>query len=60
MLTAALKSEVNSHIAGLADQRDESGRRRVVRNGYHQPKKVTSVVGAVEVKAPACQRQVHR
>lgn len=36
----------------LAGQRDEHGRRRVVRNGYHQPRKVTTAAGAVEVKAP--------
>lgn len=51
MLTAALESEVSFDIAELADRRDESGRRLVVRNGYHQPKKLTSVVGTVEAKA---------
>ncbi|MFE2839426.1 IS256 family transposase [Streptomyces mirabilis] len=52
MLAAALEAEVNAHIAELADQRDEHGRRLVVRNGYHQPRKVTTAAGAVEVKAP--------
>lgn len=37
MLAAALKAEVNAYVAELADQRDERGRRLVVRNGYHQP-----------------------
>jgi hypothetical protein len=32
----------------------------VVRNGYHQPRKVTTAAGTVEVKAPARQRQAHR
>ncbi|MEU3263015.1 IS256 family transposase [Streptomyces bacillaris] len=52
MLTAALEAEVNAYIAELADQRDERGRRLVVRNGYHQPRKVTTAAGTVEVKAP--------
>ncbi|PBC77031.1 transposase-like protein [Streptomyces sp. TLI_235] len=52
MLVAALEAEVNSYIAELADQRDESGRRLVVRNGYHQPRKVTTAAGVIEVKAP--------
>ncbi|MFJ3339545.1 IS256 family transposase [Streptomyces sp. NPDC086766] len=52
MLAAALDAEVNAHIAELADQRDEHGRRMVVRNGYHQPRKLTTTAGAVEVKAP--------
>ncbi|MET9921568.1 IS256 family transposase [Streptomyces sp. NPDC006435] len=52
MLAAALEAEVNSYIAELADQRDDSGRRLVVRNGFHQPRKVTTATGAIEVKAP--------
>jgi transposase-like protein len=52
MLAAALEAEVNAYIAELADQRDEHGWRLVVRNGYHQPRKVTTAAGAVEVKAP--------
>ncbi|RZB14808.1 IS256 family transposase [Streptomyces sp. F001] len=52
MLAAALEAEVNAYIAELADQQDEHGRRLVVRNGYHQPRKVTTAAGTVEVKAP--------
>ncbi|MFF4509455.1 IS256 family transposase [Streptomyces sp. NPDC001401] len=52
MLAAALEAEVNTYIAELADQRDEIGRRLVVRNGFHQPRKVTTAAGAVEVRAP--------
>lgn len=52
MLAAALEAEVNAYIAELSDQRDESGRRLVVRNGYHQPRKVTTATGAVEAKVP--------
>lgn len=52
MLAAALEAEVNAYIAELADERDDKGRRLVVRNGYHQPRHVTTAAGAVEVKAP--------
>jgi putative transposase len=52
MLAAALEAEVNAYIAELTEERDESGRRLVVRNGYHQPRKVTTAAGVVEVKAP--------
>jgi transposase-like protein len=52
MLAAALEAEVDAYIAELSDQRDEDGRRLVVRNGYHQPRKVTTATGAVEVKVP--------
>ncbi|GGP94969.1 hypothetical protein GCM10010278_86010 [Streptomyces melanogenes] len=38
MLAAALEGDVNDCIAELADQRDENGRRLVVRNGYHRPR----------------------
>ncbi|WP_121711783.1 IS256 family transposase [Streptomyces sp. E5N91] len=52
MLAAALGAEVNAYIAELADERDDEGHRLVVRNGYHQPRQVTTAAGAVEVKAP--------
>jgi transposase-like protein len=52
MLAAALEAEVNSYIAELADHRDENGRRLVVRNGYHQPRSVTTAAGVIKVKAP--------
>ena len=52
MLAAALEAEVNAYIAELADQRDERGRRLVVRNGHHRPRTVTTAAGPVEVKAP--------
>ena len=34
MLAAALEAEVDAYIAALADERDERGRRLVVRNGH--------------------------
>ncbi|MER5548436.1 IS256 family transposase [Streptomyces sp. NPDC002589] len=52
LLATALEAEVNAYIAELADEIDDEGRRLVVRNGYHQPRKVTTAAGAVDVKAP--------
>lgn len=52
MLAAALESEVNAYIAELAGERDDKGRRLVVRNGCHQPRQVTTAAGPVEVRAP--------
>jgi transposase-like protein len=52
MLAEALQAEVDAYIAAFADQRDDSGRRLVVRNGYHQPREVLTSAGAVKVTAP--------
>lgn len=52
MLAAALKAEVNAYIAEFAGERDGNRRRLVVRNGFHQPRQVTTAAGVVEVKAP--------
>ncbi|MCK9928899.1 IS256 family transposase, partial [Frankia sp. Mgl5] len=52
MLAAALEAEVDAYIAGLADQRDERGRRLVVRNGHAEARRVMTAAGAVEVRAP--------
>ncbi|MCX4616327.1 MULTISPECIES: IS256 family transposase [Streptomyces] len=52
MLAAALEAEVDQYIAELAGQRDEAGRRLVVRNGRHRPRTVTTAAGPVEVAAP--------
>ena len=52
MLAAALEAEVAAYLAELADERDEAGRRLVVRNGHHAPRTVTTSAGAIEVKAP--------
>ena len=35
MLAEALDAEVDAYIAAFAGERDENGRRLVVRNGYH-------------------------
>lgn len=52
MLAAALEDEVNQYIAELADQRDEHGRRLVVRNGHHRERTVTTAAGSIEVNVP--------
>ena len=40
MLAAALEAEVDTYLAELAGERDERGRRLVVRNGHAQPRRV--------------------
>lgn len=52
MLAAALEAEVDAYIAELVDERDERGRRLVVRNGHAKPRTVTTSAGAVGVAAP--------
>jgi putative transposase len=52
MLAEALQAEVDDYIARHAGERDERGRRLVVRNGSHQPREVLTSAGAVEVVAP--------
>jgi putative transposase len=52
MLAEALQAEVDAYIAAHAAERDESGRRLVVRNGYHQGREVLTSAGAVQVTAP--------
>jgi putative transposase len=52
MLAQALQAEVDDYIARFVGERDEKGRRLVVRNGSHQPRKVLTSAGAVEVVAP--------
>jgi putative transposase len=52
MLAAALEEEVAAYLAAHAGERDEQGRRLVVRNGHARPRQVTTVAGAVEVRAP--------
>ena len=52
MLTEALQAEVDAYIAAFRHERDENGRRLVVRNGTHQPREVLTAAGAVQVIAP--------
>ncbi len=52
MLAAALEAEVNSYLAELSGQRDETGRRLAVRNGFHAERTISTSAGPVQVKAP--------
>src|SRR5918995_830524 len=52
MLAAALEAEVDAYLAEFAGERDERGRRLVVRNGHAQPRQVSTAAGTVEVAAP--------
>ena len=52
MLAAALEAEVEAYLAEFAGERDEAGRRLVVRNGHARPRQVSTAAGAVEVTAP--------
>jgi transposase-like protein len=52
MLAEALQAEVDAYICQFAAERDEHGRRLVVRNGYHDPREVLTSAGAVQVTVP--------
>jgi putative transposase len=52
MLATALRLEADDYIAALQDQLDELGRRLVVRNGHARPRTITTVAGAIEIRAP--------
>lgn len=52
MLATALEDEVAAYIAAAACERDEAGRRLVVRNGHAQEREVQTGLGAVAVRAP--------
>src|SRR5215217_4483183 len=52
MLAAALEAEVDAYLAAHAAERDEGGRRLVVRNGHAHERQVTTAAGAVTVRAP--------
>jgi putative transposase len=52
MLAAALEAEVDDYLAAHASERDEHGRRLVVRNGHACQRQVTTAAGAVAVRAP--------
>jgi len=52
MLAAALEAEVDDYLAAHAAERDEAGRRLVVRNGHTRQREVTTAAGVVPVRAP--------
>jgi putative transposase len=45
MLAAALEAEVDAYLAAHAAERDEAGRRLVVRNGHARQRQVTTAAG---------------
>lgn len=52
MLAAALVAEADGYVEALSGEVDEDGRRLVVKNGYHRQRKVATVAGAIEIRAP--------
>jgi putative transposase len=52
MLAAALEAEVDDYLAAHVAERDEHGRRLVVRNGHARQRQVTTAAGAIPVRAP--------
>jgi transposase-like protein len=52
LLAAALEAEVDAYLAAHAAERDEPGRRLVVRNGHARQRQVTTAAGAVTVRPP--------
>jgi transposase-like protein len=52
MLAAALRAEVAAYVDAHRGEVDVEGRRLVVRNGFHEPREVTTAAGAVEVPQP--------
>lgn len=52
MLAAALQAEVAAYIDAHADELDEAGHRLVVRNGFHEPRSITTAAGSIPVRQP--------
>jgi putative transposase len=52
MLAVALEAEVDDYLAAAAAERDEHGRRLVVRNGHARTREVVTAAGAVAIQAP--------
>jgi transposase-like protein len=52
MIAAALKAEADDYIERFVDERDEDGKRLVVRNGRARERRVTVGSGTVAVQAP--------
>jgi putative transposase len=52
MIAAALEAEVEEYVASFAEERDEDGRRLVVRNGKARERKLTVGSGTLAVRAP--------
>ena len=52
MLAAALEAEVAAYVEAHAEERDERGRRLVVRNGHAEGRTITTGAGPIEIEQP--------
>ena len=52
MLAKAIEIEVAEYVAEHAAERDQAGRRLVIRNGHRKPREIVTGVGAVAVQQP--------
>lgn len=52
LLAEAVEAEVGSFLAEYQQERDEAGRRRLVRNGYLPEREIQTGLGGVPVKVP--------
>jgi putative transposase len=52
MLAAALEAEVDAYIEAHGEERDERGRRLVVRNGHAELRSITTGAGPIEIETP--------
>ena len=52
MLATAIEAEATEWINGHSHLTDETGHRQVVRNGYHNKRKITTGLGQLEVEQP--------
>ena len=60
MIAAALEAEVDQYVASFVDERDEDGKRLVVRNGKAKERKLTVGSGDAADPGAADQRQACR
>jgi len=52
MLQVALEFEVETYIESIKDEKDEQGRRQVVRNGSYKPRALITGVGPIPIRQP--------
>ncbi len=52
MIAAALEAEVDDYVRSCAEERDEDGKRLVVRNGKAKERKLTVGSGTLPIRAP--------
>lgn len=52
LLAQALEVEIESFLSQYAEFKDDQGRKRVTRNGYHREREIQTGIGQVPVKVP--------